>query len=154
MKKLLSFILALCFVVPCVFVLSGCGFKTNVKYVYSGVKLNWASELEKQEILGDQYGISDDQIKQKIKTCQMYFYFKDDGTVEFAVFGLDVEPTDQDIIDAFYTKEDNQIKVYIDEAKTEDSLLTTLTINGKALFMEERFNSQQTSTYQLVFTKQ
>ena len=152
MKKFLSLALILCFIIPCAVIFSGCGFKTNVKYYYTDVELSWASAEERIAILGGQSNLTDEQVKEKIKTYQMYFCFNDDGTCDVATYPLNAQLTEQDITDAFYTKEDDVIKVYADKSKLQTSLIFTLTVRGKKLVLEEKFSTGQNSTYKMIFT--
>ena len=116
MKKFLSLFFVICLIIPCATIFSACGARIEIgkDYVLFDVKILWASEEEKSDILN---GRTEQQL---IETYldQTKITFNNDDSVIFVTPAQN--GNEEKTIKYYYTKNNQEIILYSDEEKQNE----------------------------------
>lgn len=151
-KKILSLLLVVCFIIPCMFLLVGCGgVQMDTKYVVKSVEFNWASEEEKTAILA---GKTEAEMLAYYNENETYIMFKGDGTMVAVSYKKGTSQEDGKTQTFYYKQGDGNVYVYADEAK-EGEPSFTLVVKGNQIHQESPIGTpDQSSTTVTVYEKQ
>ncbi|MBQ4558620.1 MAG: hypothetical protein IJA61_04530 [Clostridia bacterium] len=143
-KKILSLVLAICLIVPCVFMLTACGgLKTGVEYKLKEVSVVWPNDETKELVLG-MAEMTEEEFNANISESidnGLSFTFNEDGTVSATQGG----ETDEEVM--YYTLDGDTITIYDSEEKTEDDIEMSLKVDGSKLIMEQTIELGDTMSY-------
>ena len=150
MKKFLSLMLVVAFIIPCAFVLAACGggLQTGVKYNFKGVEVVWDAE-EKTALLEQAEGMTEEELDAtlteqfaEISFEGAYLIFNEDGSVTMGM-PSEVEGEEDDTQTMYYKAEDNTVTLYEDEecetVLEYDGLEFSMKVDGNKLLMDVTF---------------
>ena len=143
MKKFLSLMLVVAFIIPCAFVLAACGggLQTGVKYNFKGVEIVWDAD-EKQALideLGEEFVTQMEEGQEGEVSEGAYLIFNEDGSVTMGM-PSEVEGEEDYTQTKYYKVEDDTVTLYEDEACEtvygEDGVEYAMKVDGNKLVME------------------
>ena len=142
MKKLLSFVLSFCLVIPCMLMMSGCsaGFEYGSTYTVSDASVVWADDDEKNTILG--FDTEEEFLAN----------YKDVGSIVFNEDGTMISTNSSGESQTYYfAKDGNMLYVYSDET-LENSILE-FRISGSKLIQTVMIGDDYDSCVEITYLK-